>query len=442
MNAPVRRTLRGTVAGLAVGSCTLALAAPTATAQERPDRPATDAVADLLAADAGRATGERAPGTGTAQDPRHASDGKAGWVAAPSPAARRAPATLISEQSWSMAPGIDYRTWDQLEPRGPSIPQTVRFQLVTVDIVNPANSFDLLSTEKVAAGTTVHKMAEATGAVAAVNGDFFDIGDTGAPLGVGRARKGGLRHAPESGWNSSFWVDGNGRPHVGELPFVGKFRNNKHPNITFSGFNSPVVPRGGVGVYTAKWGKTRGYSVTDGAKRARQVVIRKGRVVSNRYGLTSGKKIQGKLLVGRGAGAGLLKRLRKGERLGLKWRVKGSPKVAVSGDRPLLVDGQRVVVNDQLMHPRTAVGIDEDANKVLILTVDGRQAHSRGYTMVELANMMTALGAENAINLDGGGSTTMVAHSPTGELSVLNSPSDGAQRRVPNGLGVFSNPIS
>ncbi len=432
------------MAGLAVGSCGLALTAPGATAQGADgDRDDRGAVARLHAADAQRATGERAPGTGTDERPQHTSDGKAGWVAEPlPPTARRAPATVISETTWSMGPGIEYRTWDQLEPRGANIPKTVRFQLLTVDIVNPANTFDLVATEKVASGTSVEWMAKQSGAVAAINGDFFDIGDTGAPLGVGKARKGGLRHAPASGWNSSFWVDKAGRPHVGELPFTGKFRKGKHPRITLAGFNTPTVPRHSVAVYTPKWGKTSGYSVTDGQKRARQVVIRKGRVVSNRYGLTKGKKIQGKLLVGRGKAAGLLKKLKKGERLGLQWRVKGAPKVAISGDRPLLVDGQRVVINDQLMHPRTAVGIDEDGNKVFFLTVDGRQSFSRGYTMVELANMMQALGAENALNLDGGGSTTMVGHTDAGQLSVLNSPSDGTQRRVPNGLAVFSNPIS
>lgn len=431
------------VSGLAVGSCALALTTTTATAEPDPSRErAAAAVAGLRASDTGRAAGERADGTGTSQRPRHASDGKTGWMAEPLPVGRRAKATVISETGWNMAPGIDYRTWDQLEPRGTKVPQTVRFQLLTVDIVNPANTFDLVATQQVASGTSVEWMAKQSGAVAAINGDFFDISDTGAPLGVGKARRGGLRHAPASGWNSGFWVDKAGRPHVGELPFVGKFRNGKHPNIAFSGFNSPVVPKGGVGVFTPKWGKTSGYSVTDGQKRTRQVVVRKGRVVSNRYGLTKGKKIKGKLLVGRGKGAGLLKKLKRGERVGLKWRVKGSPVAAITGDRPLLLDGVRTVINDVEMHPRTAVGIDEDANKVLFLTVDGRQAHSRGYTMVELANMMQALGAENALNLDGGGSTTMVGHTDLGVLSVLNSPSDGTQRKVPNGLAVFSDPIS
>ena len=63
--------------------------------------------------------------------------------------------------------------------------------------------------------------------------------------------------------------------------------------------------------------------------------------------------------------------------------------------------------------------------------------------MVELANLMLELGAEDALNLDGGGSSTMVGLRPDGLLGVLNSPSDGAagglpglQRPVPDGLQV------
>ena len=57
-------------------------------------------------------------------------------------------------------------------------------------------------------------------------------------------------------------------------------------------------------------------------------------------------------------------------------------------------------------HPRTAVGVTAD-NKLLIVTVDGRQPISQGVTLVELAALMKQLGAVNAINLDGGGSTTL-----------------------------------
>ena len=49
---------------------------------------------------------------------------------------------------------------------------------------------------------------------------------------------------------------------------------------------------------------------------------------------------------------------------------------------------------------------------------------------------MTALGAEDALNLDGGGSSTMLALDPTGVIGVRNSPSDGFERKVANGLSV------
>ena len=71
-----------------------------------------------------------------------------------------------------------------------------------------------------------------------------------------------------------------------------------------------------------------------------------------------------------------------------------------------------------------------------MLAVDGRQTFSRGYTMVEMANMMIDLGADDALNLDGGGSTTMVSAEPRASSRVVNSPSDGFQRCVANALEV------
>jgi exopolysaccharide biosynthesis protein len=73
---------------------------------------------------------------------------------------------------------------------------------------------------------------------------------------------------------------------------------------------------------------------------------------------------------------------------------------------------------------------------VLILVVDGRSSVSRGYTMVELANLMIDLGADEAVNLDGGGSSTMVARTRNRKVKVVNKPSDGFQRWVANALEV------
>jgi exopolysaccharide biosynthesis protein len=86
-------------------------------------------------------------------------------------------------------------------------------------------------------------------------------------------------------------------------------------------------------------------------------------------------------------------------------------------------------------HPRTAAGLSADGKTLILLAVDGRSYSSRGATMRELAELMKQLGAQDALNLDGGGSTTMV-HREGGELKVLNTPSDGRPRPVANVLGL------
>jgi hypothetical protein len=82
-----------------------------------------------------------------------------------------------------------------------------------------------------------------------------------------------------------------------------------------------------------------------------------------------------------------------------------------------------------LRHPRTAIGFSQDSTKLYLVAVDGRQKHSAGMTLYELADLLLKIGAYYGLNLDGGGSTTMVIKD-----SVVNSPSDGTERAVSNGL--------
>lgn len=74
---------------------------------------------------------------------------------------------------------------------------------------------------------------------------------------------------------------------------------------------------------------------------------------------------------------------------------------------------------------------------MVLLTVDGRQADSRGLTERETAELMRDLGADDALNLDGGGSSTMLARTAGAATpAVVNAPSDGGERLTPNGLGL------
>jgi hypothetical protein len=83
-------------------------------------------------------------------------------------------------------------------------------------------------------------------------------------------------------------------------------------------------------------------------------------------------------------------------------------------------------------HPRTAIGVTAEG-ALLLVAVDGRKAISRGATLLEMAGIMKRYGAQQAINLDGGGSTELVLAG-----QIVNTPSDGKERPVANGLLVFA----
>ncbi|KRF36915.1 phosphodiester glycosidase family protein [Nocardioides sp. Soil805] len=377
----------------------------------------------------------REPGTvlGT---PGQTSDGVRGEIAKPWPAGRRAKARVTSDVTYDIAPGVQIREWDQVDARGP-----IRANLITVDLNAPNISLDHIGSKYAVRRKTVSQFGAMEGALGAVNGDFFDISDTGAALGPAVDRERGLLHGPATGWipeNATFYLDATGY-HVG--PMVTRTKLRQRPRWPVSGINAATVADNTIGLYTSDWGWTKGYSVTDGAKDVREVVVVDGRIRSNKSVLSKGHKVKGQVLVGRGSAAKLLKQLEVGRKLTFKYKVKPSATMAVSGDRSILLDGVRTVVNDRLLHPRTAIGIDADGAKLLILVIDGRSAYSRGYTMVELANMMLSLGAENALNFDGGGSSTMYSRTITGAMGLINEPSDGHERKVANALGIFYNGV-
>lgn len=84
-------------------------------------------------------------------------------------------------------------------------------------------------------------------------------------------------------------------------------------------------------------------------------------------------------------------------------------------------------------HPRTFVGFDRDTTKLFLCTVDGRQQTSLGMSFQEMADFLISMGVFNAVNLDGGGSTTMVVQG-----RIVNAPSDKTgERPVANSLQVI-----
>jgi hypothetical protein len=109
--------------------------------------------------------------------------------------------------------------------------------------------------------------------------------------------------------------------------------------------------------------------------------------------------------------------------------IGGKPQIVVDGT-PVTNWGTRELCT--LRHPRTAAGLSKDRRTLYIAVVDGRSSVSVGMTCGELATLMHGLGAHQALNLDGGGSSTLWLRGK----GVLNSPSDGAPRVVGNHLAI------
>ena len=98
--------------------------------------------------------------------------------------------------------------------------------------------------------------------------------------------------------------------------------------------------------------------------------------------------------------------------------------------------GKTARVQPEKRHPRTAVGVSADGTTLIMAVVDGRRpGWSVGMTLTELADMMIEQGAREAINLDGGGSSSFVYFGEDGKV-LENKPSDGSFRPVANHLGV------
>jgi hypothetical protein len=115
---------------------------------------------------------------------------------------------------------------------------------------------------------------------------------------------------------------------------------------------------------------------------------------------------------------------------------------AVGGFQIVLRDGE-VKKTNAAVHPRTAAGVSRDGKTLYLLVIDGRQkGHSLGATTEEVGRWLKALGASEGINLDGGGTTTLVVEGKDGKPAVLNRPihggKPGRERVSASHLGVFA----
>jgi len=333
--------------------------------------------------------------------------------------------------------------------------------IVEVDLTQPGVRTDLLSSGTVAGRATVAGMANRSGAVAGINGDFFDIGRTNAAAGPaikdGRSIKAavpqGRRAAPAVAGAEMDYVFAVGADRVGRVDRLQLTAEVRGPqgNLPVVALNQHAVPEGGIGIFNADWGDAdRGKTLcgSDADRNAPcaadrvEVVVRSGAVAAvgpPGRGSVPDDEI---VLVGRDQGAESLRSLSVGQELQVDYALVPAsgavPQFAVGGS-PILRDGGPTErLDDRYRAPRSAVGVSPDGHRMYLVTVDGRQDDSIGATLAELSALLQEMGIDDAVNLDGGGSSTLVYRgSGANAVTVVNDPSDSSPRLVGNGIGVY-----
>jgi len=112
----------------------------------------------------------------------------------------------------------------------------------------------------------------------------------------------------------------------------------------------------------------------------------------------------------------------------------------------LVLKGGQVLGHDKPFHPRTAVGVSKDGRYLYLLVIDGRQqGTSEGASTAEVGKWLKLLGAWDGLNLDGGGTTTMVVEGADGKPLILNRPIHlnipGCERPAASHLGIKAKPL-
>jgi len=285
--------------------------------------------------------------------------------------------------------------------------------------------------------------------VAAVNADFFLFAPPGVPTGA-HVERGALITGP--GQRPVFALDASGRPFLGVLQAAGEVRG-RLGTVTLGAWNRPDLPA--TGVLDASWGSAPDSTVggrwrllplPTPSPSLRSPAGWTARFTLDRAGTDRAPTADTLLLVR--VSAADSSRMRAGDTVTVALRVGPvAPVEAVGGFPMLLTDGELAsglatagAASFRGLNPRTAVGVAAGGRRLLLAVVDGRQpGWSVGMTTAETARLMRALGADDALNLDGGGSSVLVAWAAaSGKARLATRPSDPTgERAVGNAFAVM-----
>lgn len=303
--------------------------------------------------------------------------------------------------------------------------------------------------------------------IGAVNADFFLFAPDGLPTGA-QVSAGDVLYGPSE--REVFAVDSALRPHVARFAVDGWLVRGRD-SVRIARWNRPdsarvaiFDPAYGPRVDSARLGVAVPLRLVGQPTTAEQRFGTWGRLDSDREATYVADRVAlqgpesptidspGALVVaGRGTSDSVRAILTRIAGSGDTVRVRVSlrpfhPRYAVGGNGVLLRGGAVPARLDSVgntgfrgRNPRTAVGFDSTGRRLLLVAIDGRQpGYSVGTSLRETAEIMRQLGAHEALNLDGGGSTTFVVPDLQNAegVTIANRPSDKTERKVANGLAM------
>lgn len=301
---------------------------------------------------------------------------------------------------------------------------------------------------------TVEAMARETGAIAAINADFFNL-QKRTPFGM-VVDQGEIvsSMARIPAW-SSLAIFQDKTAIIDHFAYRGTVTAPSGESFPIQGVNKEEYLATGIqshkdqiNLYTPRFGPVS-FGARPGLTPYTEVVVEQGVVKDIRVNQPQGAPIpaNGYVLWGNGSGADFLNKFKVGDPV----LIHSSHASASNGRQDILtaIGGHLLLVdNGQALNPydrtivgkvsRSAAGVSQDGKTLYLVAVEG-PSNSRGMELGELAQTMREIGAYRAANLDGGGSTTMVARKLADtNLSVLNVPQYRSQRQVPTAIGVFN----
>lgn len=349
--------------------------------------------------------------------------------------------TVASDASEPLGPGVTYERWALTTAAGPIV-----VYVTTVDLRDPHVALAVATHHDVIAGgdETLTSMVDRTRAEAGVNGDFFDIGGSGAPLNV-VATGGRFLHQPDGA--ASLVVGQDGRVALGPVTLQATLTDAAGSSLTVNAINDWGV-NDGLSLITPEFGADAGSDL--------EIVLAPSgpssyKVVAAVYGASNLLPLaQGQFgLAARGAEqVGRLLPFAPGDTVSLAFATTPSAIASAIGGGPLLLRGGSAVDDatapapeeTNVRYPVTGAGVSADGSTLWLVAVDGRApGRSIGITRPMLGALLAALGASDAMAFDSGGSTEMaIRHLGDTVSSVANVPSDGHERSIADALLVIN----